>query len=275
MSAAAAHARDLAAGQSGFFDLLAEPQKAQRSAKVENQESKIQNSSDFTLAEKLTFEKELLGFYVSGHPMNEWAGLAEAVSTHAEDQLMELEDRTQFRICGIAGNIVKKLSRKDNRPWAAFTLATRTGSVLLNMYAEAFENYSKNLETEKPVAVLGTVLRSADGVRLNVKECYPLASYLPGAIKKVTWVLQPENAENTDFLLELRKELENSKGDVSTDVGFLFGENDVALSEAASALGWRLNPPGYHALRRHPAVIGALVDAKPVEIKETRRCAKR
>ena len=293
MSAAAAHARDLAAGQSGFFDLLAGPDTSTATSVIENRKSvpgdgrdtywarssgqrcKIENTDDFPLAEKLSFEKELLGFYVSGHPMNAWAGLAEAVSSHAEDQLMELEDRTQFRLCGIVGNVTKKLSRKDNRPWAAFTLATRTGSVPLNMYAEAYETYAKNLEPEKPVAVLGTVLRSADGVRLNVKECHPLASYLPGAVKKVTWVLRPDSPENGGFLRALREELEGAKGDVETDVGFLFGERDLAISEAASALGWKLTAPAYQALRRHPAVFGALVDTRAIEIKETRRWAKR
>ncbi|HUG11089.1 MAG TPA: OB-fold nucleic acid binding domain-containing protein, partial [Opitutaceae bacterium] len=216
---------------------------------------------------------------VSGHPMNAWAGLAEAVSSHAEDQLMELEDRTQFRLCGIVGNIVKKLSRKDNRPWAAFTLATRTGSVVLNMYAEAYETHAKNLEPEKPVAVLGTVLRSADGVRLNVKECHPLGVYLPSVVKKVTWVLRPDKAENDTFIRALREELEGAKGDVETDVGFYFGngdqQGDIAISEVASALGWKLTAPAYQALRRHPAVVGSVVDTRPIEIKETRRWAKR
>ena len=275
MSAAAAHARDLAAGQSGFFDLLGDSGNGSGSARIENRKSKIESPPDFSLAEKLTFEKELLGFYVSGHPMNEWSGIAEAVSSHREDQLMELEDRTQFRLCGIAGSISKKLSRRDNRPWAAFTLATRTGSVQLNMYADAYEAYARNLEAEKPVTVLGTVLRSADGVRLNVKECHPLGAYLPAAIKKITWVLRPENPENTAFIKSLREELENSKGEIGTEVGFLFGENDIALSEVASALGWRLNPPAFQSLRRHPAVVGAVVDPKPIEIKETRRWAKR
>jgi DNA polymerase-3 subunit alpha len=147
------------------------------------------------------------------------------------------------------------------------------------MYADAFESYAKNLEPEKPVAVLGTVLRSADGVRLNVKECYPLASYLPGAVRKVTWVLRPESVDNDDFISELRKELEGAKGEVETDVGFYFGngdqQGDIAISEVASALGWKLSAQSYHSLRQHPAVVGALVDPRPVEIKETRRWQKR
>src|SRR5580698_8857924 len=93
---------------------------------------------DFTAQERLSFEKELLGFYVSGHPMNVYSGLWEAIDTAPADELAALPDRAEFRLCGIAGNIVKKYAKKDNRPWVAFTLATRKSTVALNMFADAF-----------------------------------------------------------------------------------------------------------------------------------------
>ena len=39
--------------------------------------------------------------------------------------LLAQPDRTEFRLCGIVSNIAKRLSKKDNRPWASFTLATK------------------------------------------------------------------------------------------------------------------------------------------------------
>ena len=65
-----------------------------------------------TAANRLQFEKELLGFYVSGHPMNAYAGLAEAIDTVPADQLLDLPDRSEFRLCGIATAITKKLSSR-------------------------------------------------------------------------------------------------------------------------------------------------------------------
>ena len=55
--------------------------------------------ADFTAAERLQFEKELLGFYISGHPMNTYTGLAEALSTHTEEQVLAEGDRMEFRMC--------------------------------------------------------------------------------------------------------------------------------------------------------------------------------
>lgn len=98
--------------------------------------------------------KELLGSTPPGHPLAAYSGLAEALNSHREDELLNLGDKTEFRLCGIATGIQKKLSKKDNRPWSPFVVATRAANVPVNMYSDAYELYAKNLEAEKPVAVL-------------------------------------------------------------------------------------------------------------------------
>src|SRR5690606_9156936 len=158
--------------------------------------AKIESVQEFTAAERLGFEKELLGFYVSGHPMNTYAGIADALDTYAVDELLDQEDRTPFRLCGIAGNLAKKLSKRDNRPWMAFTLGTRRASIPLNMFADAFAAYGGNLAENAPVAVLGTIMRGDDGARVNVKECYPLDNYVTGNVKRVTWLLHPQDRKS-------------------------------------------------------------------------------
>src|SRR5690606_29019818 len=111
MAQAAASARDRAAGQAGFFDMLAEPAAPARNPKsqISNLKSGGEAADDFTPSEKLAFEKELLGFYVSGHPMNAYHGLADALDTFPVDELLNQGDRVEFRLCGIASNLIKKL----------------------------------------------------------------------------------------------------------------------------------------------------------------------
>src|SRR5262249_54490063 len=145
MSGVAASARDKAAGQHSFLDMLAEETPKNGAAQAARSSSRNgsvhETAGDFSAAERLQFEKELLGFYVSGHPMNVYEGLSDAINTYPEDELLRLGDRAEFRLCGIASNITKKLSKKDNRPWAAFTLATKRSSLALNMFADAYANY--------------------------------------------------------------------------------------------------------------------------------------
>jgi DNA polymerase-3 subunit alpha len=149
LAAAAAQARDRAAGQHSFLDMLADEPRGNgagappsRTSARSSSTVSISADADFHPAERLAFEKELLGFYVTGHPMNNYAGLAEAIDTYPVADLLSQGDRVEFRLCGIASNLAKRLSKKDNRPWVSFTLATKNASVPLNMFADAFANYS-------------------------------------------------------------------------------------------------------------------------------------
>ena len=228
-----------------------------------------------TPATRLQFEKELLGFYISGHPMNAFAGLAEAINTVPEDQVREMPDRSEFRLCGVATAIAKKLSKKDSRPWAAFTLATKSVSLPMAMFSEAYEAYARNLVAETPVLVQGNVLAGTDGVRINVKECYPLDQVVASHVKKVTWLLHPDHPELVAFLRALRSTVDASLGDTRLAFAFVFDGRIAPFADASAGLGWKLVPAQFQQLRAHPAVAGTLIETKRLQLKETRRWSKR
>ena len=207
--------------------------------------------------------------------MNLYAGLAEAIDTHTIDELLQQTDRVEFRLCGIAGNIVKKLSKKDNRPWAAFTLATKQASVSLNMFADAYANYALNLLPEQPVLVQGNIIAGNDGARVNVKECYPLDNFVTGIVRKVTWLLKPEHPELPAFLQHLRTTVSSQTGDTRIEFGFLFEDRVASVAEVSNALSWKLTAPVFQELRAHPAVAGVQLETKRLELKQDRRWAKR
>jgi DNA polymerase-3 subunit alpha len=285
LGAVAAHARDKAAGQHSFLDMLADEKPAANGkgkGRSPNSELLSPNSgevggaaADFAPAERLQFEKELLGFYISGHPMNLYLGLAEAIDTHTVDELIRQTDRVEFRLCGIAGNIAKKLSKKDNRPWAAFTLATRTASVPLNMFADAYAAYAANLLPEQPVLVQGNIIGGNDGARINVKECYPLDNFVTGSVRKVTWLLHPQHPELPAFFHLLRDTVNRQTGDTRLEFGFLLEDRIAPVAEVSGALSWKLTAAVFQQLRAHPAVAGVQLETKRLELKQDRRWSKR
>ncbi len=280
IAGAAAHARDKAAGQHSFLDALAEepPKKngvggvpAPRNGSTQH----TTTANDFTSAERLQFEKELLGFYVSGHPLNAYTGLAEALCTHTEESVLLEGDRMEFRLAGIMSGINKKLSKKDNRPWAFFNLASKRATISVNMYADAYETYSKTLGENQPVVVLGTVMKGNDGARLNVKELYPLDAYVQNNIRKVTWVLSPAHPELPDFLQKLRSTINSASGDTRVELAFVFENRAAPIAEAPASLNWRVAPAAFQELRAHPAVAGLLAEARRPELKEVRKWGKK
>ena len=274
LSTAAANARDRAAGQSGFFDMLAEdtPAPAKKAA-VRRQQA--DNDDDFTQAERLQFEKELLGFYVTGHPMNAYIGLADALDTFAPDELLNQGDRVEFRLCGLSSNLVKRLAKKDNRPWFMFTLSTRKASLQLNMFADATAKWGPNLAENAQVAVLGNIIVNQEGARINIKEVRPLEAYVMSNVKRVTWLLKPDHPQLNDFLKTLRQTLDKQVGSTLTSLGFLFEDRITALSDVSGALGWKLTPNKFQELRTHPCVAGVQIETKHLEIADDRKWSKK
>lgn len=225
----------------------------------------------FNATTLLQFEKELLGFYVSGHPLDAYAGLIEALDTYPVGELLEQDDRTEFRLCGIAGSLQKKLAKKDNRPWMAFSLQTRHATIGLNMFADAFAAYGANLAENALICVLGTIIVGQEGPRINVKEAYPLLGYTQSHIKRIQWLLHPDHPKVLDFVRLLRTTLDQQNGDTRIDLGFVFENRVAASGEASSALGFRFTPDAYKPLRQHPAVAGLQVETKRLEIKSDRK----
>jgi DNA polymerase-3 subunit alpha len=276
LAGAATAARDRAAGQHSFLDLLAEPPAADFATSIPDLRSTGASPTiEFPEPEKLAFEKELLGFYVSGHPMDSYAGLAEAIDTFPVEELLRQGDRMEFRLCGIASNLVKKLSKKDNRPWVAFTLATRRASVTLNLFADAYAGYGHCLAENALVLLQGNILVGPEGARINVKECYPLDAQAANLVRKLTWLLHPDHPELTGFLHDLRTVLNTQTGDTRVEFAFVFEDRSAPVAEASSALAWRLHAPTFQRLRAHPAVAGVLVETKRLELNQDRRWSQR
>jgi DNA polymerase III subunit alpha len=272
ISASTSQARDKAAGQDTFLGMLAKPKEAKRNG---SDHAAAAPSAEFSAQERLSFEKELLGFYVTGHPMNSYAGLWEAVDTSSADALASLPDRGEFRLCGIAGNIVKKYSKKDNRPWAAFTLATKHSTLALNMFADAYAGYGSLLAENAPLLVQGNLIRGAEGPRINVKECYGLDAAVCRIARKVTWILRPEHADTGPFLQRLRETVVREPGDTRMEFAMLFEGGAAAVAEASQALSWRLTAPVFQELRAHPCVAGIRIETRPLELKPDTRWARR
>src|ERR1700690_2879443 len=270
MAAGTAKARDKAAGQDTFLTMLAGP--ARRNGAAHGDPG---SAPDFSAHERLTFEKELLGFYVSGHPMNSYSGLWEAIDTAPADGLSSLPDRGEFRLCGIAGNLVKKYAKKDKRPWVAFTLATRGSTIALNMFADAFGSFGSVFAENAPGLVQGNIIRGADGPRLNVRECYALDAAVARVVRKVTWLLRPDHPGTEAFLRGLRETVGRERGDTRLEFAILLEGGVAPVAEASAGLSWRLTAPVFQELRSQPCVAGVSLETRPLELKPDARWARR
>jgi len=254
----------------GMFDLGGgagtTSKKAATSATSSKAEARVVNEST-----RLQIEKELLGFYVSGHPMDAYTGIAEALDYYTPEELLKQRDREEFRLCGIASGIQKRLSKKDNRPWSPFTLSTRKAAIQLNMFADAYAAYGKHLQENACVMVAGNIIVGQDGPRVNVKECYPLDAAVASNVKRVCWVLNPQHPQLIEFFNILRDTLNTYSGETKVELAFLMDDRVAPVAEISNALQWKVYGKAFQVLRKHPAVLGCSVETRPLELKQERR----
>ena len=118
---ASAH-RDRASGQVSLFDAMPEDEEPARPTRA----AAVQAWSQ---SEKLAFEKELLGFYVTGHPLDEYRSVLESGKFTPIVSLGEQDDKSQVRIAGALVSVEKKFAKKDGKPFAIVTLEDLTFSL--------------------------------------------------------------------------------------------------------------------------------------------------
>ncbi|AWT59327.1 MAG: DNA polymerase III subunit alpha [Candidatus Moanabacter tarae] len=260
---AAAIQRDLARGQGNFFDLMGNAEN-EISKEIEGKKGPSpsrKNGSEKPMDEILKDEKELLGFYVSGHPLDIFCGLDEPINTFQNSNLRGTNDRTPFRLCGVVSTLTKKLTRKDNRPWAILELATRKATFSINIFAEAYEKFDPSILPGNIVLVTGVLLNRADDYRLSADSVSILNRFPSRLIKQIDWILEPNEKAN-DFLSNLTTSIMEEPGPTRLRIGFLAEDHHAVFSDIAQSLTWNVTPRGFNELRNHPAVVGAFVNVK-------------
>ena len=124
--------------------------------------------------ELLANEKELLGFYVTGHPLTPFEGILKLYAAHQAGELPELKNREMTRIGGLVGAVQKGISKKSNKPYALATLEDLSGSVQVLCLNENYEKFKDLLAPNKPLLVTGEVNLTEDKPKIFPQEIIPL-----------------------------------------------------------------------------------------------------
>src|SRR6267143_66330 len=171
LSCAAAALRDRTVGQVSLFD--EETHAATTRKRV------VTPWSDH---EKLSYEKELLGFYVSGHPLDAYSDLLAATNYEPISSLGELDDRSPFRIAGAIVQVEKKFTRREGKPFAVVWVEDRTGTLEVVVWNDVYITISEILVPGRVVEIRGTIDTRADSLRATAQKIrVPIANKSNGA----------------------------------------------------------------------------------------------
>lgn len=166
LAAAASAHKDRAQGQVSLFDMFeASPKPVKKAG------STVQ---PWTQSEKLGFEKELLGFYVTGHPLDEYRAALENGKFVPIGSLPEQEDKSTVSIAGALAIVEKKFTKKDSKPFAIVTLEDLTGQLEVMIWSETFNKSQTLLVQGAVVSITGRLDLREEGPRLTANEVKPI-----------------------------------------------------------------------------------------------------
>jgi DNA polymerase III subunit alpha len=209
LSASAAAHRDRVAGQVSLFDETTAPATSRKRL-----------ITPWSEHEKLSYEKELLGFYVSGHPLDAYVDLFATKNYRSIASLSELDDRALFKIAGAIVEVERKFTRREGKPFAVVWVEDLTDMLEVVVWNEVYVKISDELVAGRVVEIKATLDKRDDALRGTAQEIKTLApEKTNGAnersintLQESAVLLQFSPATTGDELREVREILASSPG---------------------------------------------------------------
>ncbi len=190
--------RDIEAGQHGLFGVFDEPQ-------LPSSQAEYLDGAEWDEHQRLAAEKEILGFFITGHPLQKYQSKLEefgALSTEEIGAMKQSTGKDEIFTAGIITNLRVAKSRKGDF-YAQGVLEDMLGTVDLIVFPEAYRRLQEKVKLEVPVLIKGGV-RVEEGAnpKLLVGDIEPLEQAkpkLPRAIR-IRVPLETATVETIDGL---------------------------------------------------------------------------
>ena len=159
VASASSAQRDKASGQSSLFDAMDfAPPAATKDAPVVNA------LEEWSKDERLSHEKELLGFYVTGHPLDKYRGVLDSDKYHRIGLIDEIElenPRDRYPIAGMVRSLESRMT-KAGKPFGILTVEDFTGSCEVMLWSETFIP-----ARDSGILLPGNIIRLKVGIQID------------------------------------------------------------------------------------------------------------
>jgi len=190
--------KDRLSGQISMFGTFAGQQRGS--------EPPLPNIPEWNHRQKLAMEKEALGFYFSGHPLDDYEKEMESFAVVDSSSLSDKSDGIQIMLCGLNADLKEITTKKGDR-MAFLTLEDRQGTVEVVIFADTYQNSGQLLDADDPLLVVGTLQQEEKGTKviaqrilalLDAKEHLTQAIHVKLPMEKVS----KENLEDLKAILQ-------------------------------------------------------------------------
>ncbi|MBN2490355.1 MAG: DNA polymerase III subunit alpha [Planctomycetes bacterium] len=242
-------ARDLRAGQQALFDAGASDLPA----------APLPDVPDLDAAERLKGEKEALGFYLSGHPLESFRGVLARYATATIADLAARSDRAQVTVGGVFSSVAVQAIRSG--PRAGQKMATAqfedlTGRVTALLFPGAYERNAPRLAEDRPVFVRASVDRRRETPSLYVEEILPIEEGARTFGPRLLKIVVSRDRQTAEVFAKIRNVLVDYPG--PADVHFvLTWDRATPPRQVRAGNAYRVRPADLNLIRELEMLVGA------------------
>ncbi len=233
---AQARQKDEANGQFSLFSSSIEGNDKKEDTSFEP--IKFPDIDEWPDREKLRYEKEALGFYITGHPLERFRHKMSALGLISLSQLEEIKDATSIKSGVVVADLVEKRSRKGER-MAFATIEDETDSAELVIFPDLYSRSASILKDGSPLYIEAKVSKDEREKKLIANDIKYLSEVELPTPKRILIELNAER-HNTEDLTALKEILFRYAGDVPTLFKIIIPNN--AQVYVALSAKYRVNP---------------------------------
>ncbi|MCX7725388.1 MAG: DNA polymerase III subunit alpha [Chitinispirillaceae bacterium] len=206
--------KDRISGQINLFDELLGASQGKENSFIEPPLPNVEPWPYHLLLQK---EKEVLNFYVSGHPLDKYRDEIKYFSTISlsAEEIISLKDGVQITVGGIITE-VKTHTQNDGRTMAFIEVEDFDGSIEAVVFADVYDKYRHLFAVDSMILLNGIITKrnNEEKPKIKIDRCIPLSEARALLTKSVHIKLSTEGLER-EFLEDIESIISNSKGDCS------------------------------------------------------------
>ncbi len=180
--------KELQSNQASIFDELA---PARTSGTGGNGSFSIPELPEWDRKELLSIEKDTVGFYISGHPLQGYAGKLHLVANTDSSSLNTKRDKETITVAGIISSLSERLTKKKE-VMCNVVLEDLQGSVNIIFWADIYRKFSDLLHADEPVVIQGMVDIGDESNKIIALDVIPLAKALENPYKQVRFMVKTD-----------------------------------------------------------------------------------
>ncbi|MGH7573607.1 MAG: DNA polymerase III subunit alpha, partial [Longimicrobiales bacterium] len=181
-----------ASGQVSLFDIGVTPEPVSRS------EPQLPDVPRWTESDRLAREKEILGFFISGHPLDRYRDVVRVYETVNTSTLKQHRDRKVELAC-VVTSVARQVSKRNGSEWGRITVEDFAGTAAVLAFGDAWEGHHDLLSQDAPVLIRGTVSgrdRDEENPPIFLDSAVPLASVCANGTLAVEVTLEPNGPDH-------------------------------------------------------------------------------